>query len=566
MTALLFLVATIRDTFPDTWVATDQLGRAVQNPADPAPRPDKKVGVFYFIANRVPGAPIYDNTVLLNQNPQSPAYGPMMSTHWWGRPWFGYYQSDDPFVIRKHMQMLADAGVDFIVFDNTNGPTYPDVYLNLCKVLEQMKADGDPYPRIAFFTGHGAWNTLNRDFYSKNLYSDLWFRWLGKPLMMIHREGGDVIPPEIQSTFTVRESWAWTPSAWFGDGKDKWPWLDNYPQNFGWHNSKTVPEQVSVTVGQHATSSIGRSSLAQHEPPLDDRRLSPQTPLGLCFNQQFQRALQIDPQVLFITGWNEWTATRFPQEGPGTFAGRPAKKGDGFFVDEFNEEFSRDIEPEDGRLQDNYYMQLCGLVRRYKGVRAVPPATHKSIRTEGGFDQWNDVGPEYRDDVGDVVHRDWPGWANLHYKDDSGRNDIVAAKVASDDRSLYFYVRCHNAIVGRGQPDWMRLYLNVDGDAGTGWFGYDYAVNRIPGQATTSVERYVGKGPAWTSVGYATIRVEGNQMMLSVPRSLLAGHSHPPTIDFKWTDNIPETNSVSAFTLYGDAAPNDRFSYRAKLR
>ena len=563
MMALGLLAAVYWDTFPDTWVATDRLGRAVQSPADPAPRPDRKVGMFYFIANRAPGAPIYDNTAILAQNPQNPAYGPMYTNHWWGQPWFGYYQSDDPFVIRKHMQMLADAGVDFIVFDNTNGPTYPEVYIPLCKVLEEMKAEGDPAPQIAFFTGHGAWSTLYRDFYSKNLYSDLWFRWLGKPLMMIHREGGDIIPPEIGATFTVRESWAWTPSEWFGDGHDRWPWLDNYPQNYGWHDSKSTPEQVSVVVGQHATSSIGRSSLAQQEPPVDDRRLTPQTPLGLCFNQQFQRALKIDPQVLFITGWNEWTATRFPQEGPGTFAGRPAKKGDGFFVDEFNEEFSRDTEPENGQLQDNYYMQLCSLVRRYKGARTVPPVTRKTIQIGGSFDQWNDVGPEYRDDVGDEIHRDWPGWGNLQYRNDSGRNDLVRAKVACDARNVYFFIQCHRPVVGKGEPDWMRLYIDTDGNPGTGWFGYDVAIDRHPGASRTTVEQYAGSGLKWNAEGLASYRLAGDKMMIAVPRAWL-GRSE--TLDFKWTDNIPETNQVSAFTLYGDAAPNDRFSYRARLR
>jgi hypothetical protein len=294
--------------------------------------------------------------------------------------------------------------------------------------------------------------------------------------------------------------------------------------------------------------------------------LTPQTPLGLCFDQQFQRALQIDPQVLFITGWNEWTATRFPQEGPGTFAGRPAKKGDGFFVDELNEEFSRDIEPEDGDLQDNYYMQLCGLVRRYKGARSLPTVTEKTIRLDGSFHQWDRVGPEYLDDVGDVVHRNWPGWGQATYHDDSGRNDIVAAKVARDRDTIYFYVRCRDAITPRTDPNWMRLYLNVDGDASTGWFGYDIALNRHPGAQFTSVERNVKNGPNWEPVGTVRFKASGNELMIAMPKRLLGRFANASKIDFKWTDDIPETTNVSAFTLYGDAAPNDRFSYRANFR
>jgi hypothetical protein len=39
--------------------------------------------------------------------------------------------------------------------------------------------------------------------------------------------------------------------------------------------------------------------------------------------------------------------------------------------------------------------------------------------------------------------------------------------------------------------------------------------------------------------------------------------SSPFTIDFKWADNLQQTGEWSDFTLNGDAAPNDRFNYRA---
>ena len=34
-------------------------------------------------------------------------------------------------------------------------------------------------------------------------------------------------------------------------------------------------------------------------------------------------------------------------------------------------------------------------------------------------------------------------------------------------------------------------------------------------------------------------------------------------LDFKWADNIQQTGDWSDFTLNGDAAPDDRFNYRA---
>jgi hypothetical protein len=41
--------------------------------------------------------------------------------------------------------------------------------------------------------------------------------------------------------------------------------------------------------------------------------------------------------------------------------------------------------------------------------------------------------------------------------------------------------------------------------------------------------------------------------------------SPPATLDFKWADNCIAVGDWTDFTLNGDAAPNDRFNYRAQL-
>jgi hypothetical protein len=58
--------------------------------------------------------------------PDSPLWGPLHIPHHWGESLFGYYLTDDEGVLRKHAQMLADAGVDVVVFDVTNQITYRD--------------------------------------------------------------------------------------------------------------------------------------------------------------------------------------------------------------------------------------------------------------------------------------------------------------------------------------------------------------------------------------------------------------------------------------------------------
>jgi len=59
--------------------------------------------------------------------------------YYWGEPLYGYYHSTDPWVLRRHAQLLADAGIDTVIFDTTNRKTYPHVYLKLCEIWAQVR-------------------------------------------------------------------------------------------------------------------------------------------------------------------------------------------------------------------------------------------------------------------------------------------------------------------------------------------------------------------------------------------------------------------------------------------
>ena len=556
------------DTYSDTWAATDALGRSLPTHEEVGPpKPGKTVAMFYFLWTNEPGAPIYDLSKLIAANPADPAYGPRTAFHWWGRPWFGYYVATDASVIRKHLQMCNDAGVDVLVFDNTNGPTYPEAYTAIFKVAEQMRKAGMKTPQFAFFAGHGAWDTVYRDLYAKGLYADLWFRWAGKPLLMAHLEEKDALPQEVRDFFTVRESWAWTgPGGWFGDGRDKWPWLDNVPQKAGWHVSPEKPEEISVSVAQHPTGNIGRSHHDGKQPAVDEFYNSADRAKGIYFADQWRRALEVNPAVVFVTGWNEWIAQRFISEGGGTFAGRPSAAPHTFFVDQFSPEFSRDIEPVTGGFEDNYYYQLIANVRRFKGVRPLPAVISKPVSTSGNFAEWAEVRPEFRDDLGDPVNRDSPGWGEEHYVNNTGRNDIVVSKASIDAGTVHFYARTAAPLTPASDANWMMLFIDADGDPSTGWLGYDFVLNHVPSQNGKLVlHRNVGGKYEWAAPVEVPFTMAGNELEVAIPRSVLGITALPATVDFKWADNIQQTGHVSDFTLNGDAAPNDRFNYRAKF-
>ena len=117
---------------------------------------------------------------------------------------------------------------------------------------------------------------------------------------------------------------------------------------------------------------------------------------GRNFAEQWRRALELDPKVIFVTNWNEWVAGRY------TTANMPLRgAGPVTFVDEFDAEFSRDIEPMVGGHGDNYYYQMVANIRRFKGARPIPAVVAGPIAVDGRFDDWAGVGPEFRDTVGD---------------------------------------------------------------------------------------------------------------------------------------------------------------------
>lgn len=560
---------------PDTWGAVDALGRVLPDYRQVGPpKPDKTVGIFYFTANNEPGHPILNNAAILAKNPNA-IIGPLHSQHWWGQPLFGFYISSDPFVLREHAALLGDAGINTVIFDNTNGPTYFNrVQKSLFKTWLHMKALGNPVPDFVCFAGNRAWNTDYRNIYKTGLAKKLWFYWDGKPLMLIH---GNMhkLPAVINHFFTLRYCWAWT------GGKNKWGW-DNTPTQAGaartdawlysWHINRHIPEEMPVSIAGWANSTTGRSSVNALEPAPDAEHPS----RGICFSQQWQHALKVNPQFVFITGWNEWTAGCWPEPDRQYFAGHWVNKGYPIFVDEYSPEFSRDAEPMRdakgglyGGFGDNYYYQMISYIRRYKGVHPLPFVHPATIAIDGSFAQWRNIGPLFANNIGLAVHRNSPGWGSIPYVNNSGRNDIVASKFTYDLKNIYFWVKTRKPLTSWREKSWMLLFLHIPHEAhDPHWMGYNYVIDRRLVTAHTSViEQNVDGKYHWHPVGQATIRIKGNEMQMAIPRTALgiAGFM-PNEIHFKWADNIRQNGSWTDFYLNGDCGPPFRFYYRAKIR
>ena len=547
------------------WPATDGLGRSLPTAQSPAGiLPERCVGIFYFLwhdqswnAQQL-ARPPNDLAKILSMDPDilskpdSPLWGAPGDPYYWGEPLYGYYNISDPWVLRRHANLLADAGIDTVIFDTTNRATYRAEYMKLCEVWTQVRKEGGRTPRICFMVNTQAGETANeiyQDLYRPGLYKDLWFTWHGKPLMICDPAEAS---PELRDFFTLRKAhWPFEQV----NTQNAWHWEATHPQVYSYDQDPARPEQVNVAVAQNLRISDGKvTNMSEGDARgrsfhAGKRDTSPgAVNQGHNFEEQWQRAHELNPPFVMVTGWNEWIAGKFSRPD------RPV-----VFVDQYDQEHSRDIEPVTGLHNDNYYYQLVANVRRYKGHPALPTATpEKTIDLAAGFSQWQDVGPEFTDHAFDNGPRDF-GQGARKYQNKSGRNDIVSAKVAHDSTNLYFQVRTRDALTPASDPNWMWLLIDADQDPKTGWEGYDFIVNRTIEGRESWLEQNTG-GWNWKKTAKLQIRITGNELMLTIPRDAI-GRANRAELNFKWWDNPQKPGDIMDTYLSGDAAPDGRFNF-----
>ncbi len=549
--------------FSDNWVATDALGRTLPQHAEAGDRKSEKfVGVFYFVWVGNHSQQVYDISKILQQQDESKRkWGAEHATHFGFEPEYGYFHASDPWVIRRDMQMLAAADVDFIYLDVTNTRIYEDTVHELLKVIKQMRQEGIAAPQVTFCTNSASGKTMNRiydRFYKSPDNASLWFGWEGRPLIFGIAED-PVLRQEVANAFTIKRSWAWTAAK---KEPNHWQWLDNYPQDYGWSESPDIAEQIPVATASHASNSQGRSYHNRSQPAVGPDYMTEHSQQGLHFEEQWQRAHQVDPKVVMITGWNEWIAMRFiNKQQAKLFAGRPAMQDGTWFVDVFTQEFSRDIAPMKGGYTDSYYYQMVGHIRRFKGLSAPAQRPEPSeIQIDGTFNDWTNIPAVYLDPQKDTMHRSFRGTdPAVTYTNSFGRNDIVSSQVVEGGQQVHFMVSTAENLTAHTDENWMVLLIDADQNEATGWEGYDLAINRnAVSESESTVAKWVDG--AWQSTGKIPIAYEGKHLELSVANDLFPREPNQ-SFDFKWVDNVSLKTTDSLF-LEGDAAPDRRFNFR----
>ena len=281
-------------------------------------------------------------------------WGAVHAFHYWAKPAQGYYRSTDIQAAKNNLILLGEANVDFIILDYTNAN---DGYITntamgkvwmfdpldtLCQATLELRAEGYRTPYIVAWCGASEGPMIkalyDRYYTENNPYADCFVYWEGKPFM-IYTQSTDSFPyPDL---FTVRHMWGLT-------NEPCWRFLNIRNRNTAYEKDGVI-EQISVAVASQETymsmpTAHGRNG-------------------GKFFYEQWKEAFRVHPKVVTITWWNEWTAQRFIVDGQTAF------------VDNYNQEYSRDIEPMEGGHGDLYYQWMKQYIAAYKAGESCPRLT-----------------------------------------------------------------------------------------------------------------------------------------------------------------------------------------------
>lgn len=254
----------------------------------------------------------------------------------WDLPLYGTYCSDDEEVIRRHGEMLRDAGIDFVFVDWSNNTEYDPATMRehradfrmieeATDLLFDVWATIEGAPKICIFVGpgHNGPATITNgahqkkvdqvweDYVTNPARADMYFRYEGKPLLICYGATPTMygVNPTTQwddDRYTVRwmTGYVGQQPALFHErtlaSKYYWSWEERGAQTFA-VNGRSV-EAVTVTA---ATRAQGAESTTGYIPEAGRQN-------GATFKKQFQRACDLGAKFALIVSWNEWTTGEQP--------------------------------------------------------------------------------------------------------------------------------------------------------------------------------------------------------------------------------------------------------------
>lgn len=435
-----------------------------------------------------------------------------------------------------------------------------------------MIEEGFDAPKIAFYTHTKSINTIKQlysEIYRRNLYNSTWYLINNKPLIIGYANVEDDIKAtndasykpgklsdDILNFFTFRRP------RWLNEEvyEDSFAWCESeYPQPL---NGNMISVSVASFMKPPFSFNLTKENWDNYGRGYNiDKRvnISEDAPKGTFFQSQWDTAFKLNPDIVFITGYNEWIAWKLktPDDYERIF-------GDKYMlVDQCTPEFSRDIEIMRGGWNDAFYIQTALNIRKYKfnsldGYNIYTEKNTIDINTGSG---WDNVYAIYRNPGLSNIPRDSVGISlKQQYKTEAVRNNITEIKVAHDNEYIYFNIKSDKEIQFIDDVSFMNILIGNEKVSLKDWEGYSYVINRSRNIEFCDVSKIDSKGSI-KNIGHSQYVIKGDTMQVKVERKLLnLDNSHG--FYFKVSDGINNVLDIMDYYTSGISMPMGRLSFR----
>jgi hypothetical protein len=229
-------------------------------------------------------------------------------------PVLGEYKTDDRKIIRQHLHWLRRAGVDVIFYDVAR--IQPELTLldlpkqkTLQLLVEELSHQEKETRKLQLVLWMEKWNSnptaeqyrFGLDYIRNNLANrGFYYRLDDKPLVVTYLNGSapeiDKIDREYEQFFTLRR-------------------LSPYPGVPGWKYFGPAGDQECMTVNPGADGFMEEAFITKYvnKKAVDTKALRErgkaaieQRADGKYFENQIVKARQVNPKLIFISGWNDW--------------------------------------------------------------------------------------------------------------------------------------------------------------------------------------------------------------------------------------------------------------------
>ena len=230
-------------------------------------------------------------------------------------PLLGYYKSDNPQVLRTQLHWMRRAGVDMIVYDAYGSGKLSITDLPNDKALtllvNELSHQEQESRKIQLIIWLEAWNSnptveqyrFGMNYIRENLaHRDFYYHYNGAPLVVTYLNGDNNAINEIEwetRDLTLRRIRPYD--------SDVWSYLQHHPQRLNRQWMPVSPgfdpflEHMYISKYVNKEENVDRDAILQQSRPY-----AAANDEGRLFEKQLLRAREGDPEISFISGWNDW--------------------------------------------------------------------------------------------------------------------------------------------------------------------------------------------------------------------------------------------------------------------